>query len=464
MWRIREKKELNVKFNRGIFREYDIRGIFETDLKGKFSHDLGRAFGRYVVKAGMKKVCVGGDNRITSPELREKLIEGLAKTGCEVTDIGTVPTPALYFAVHRYRSDGGVMVTASHNPPEYNGFKMVFGGGSLHGKEIQRLADYMESGNGNDGKGHVVQRDILDEYISFMTGKFSFKKKFRIGVDTGNGTLGPTLLKVLKPLGIEVLPLYTESDPSFPNHLPDPLVADNLRDLIKAVLENKLDAGFAYDGDGDRLGVIDNKGNIWWGDKLMILYAREVLANLPGSSVIFDVKCTRALEEEIRKAGGKPLMWKTGHSLIEDKLHSEKAPIAGELSGHLYFADEYYGYDDAVYASLRLLRIMDNKNIPLSEMLKGVKEYSATPEIRIEVPDEKKFGAVERIKNFFRQDYTISDIDGVKVYFPEGWALARASNTQPAIVVRIEAETQASLETIKRLFISKISEIIQSGN
>ncbi len=450
-----------MKFNRNIFREYDIRGIFEKDLKGEFPYYLGKSFGSHVRVAGKRKVCVGGDNRSTTPGIKEKLITGIVETGCEVMDIGIVPTPVLYFAVHRYQWDAGVMVTASHNPPEYNGFKLVVGKRSLYGQKIQAIADRMESSDFQTGTGKVFQKDVLGEYISFLTGMFSFKKKFRIGVDTGNGTLGMTLLKILNSYNIDVYPLYIESDPSFPNHLPDPLVVDNLKDLIKIVRVHNLDAGFAYDGDGDRLGVIDDKGEILWGDRLMILYAREVLSHRQDAPIIFDVKCSRCLEEEIRKAGGKPIMWKTGHSLIEEKLHEENAPLAGELSGHLYFADEYYGYDDAVYASLRLLRIMDNAGMKLSSLLSGIKEYFTSPEIRISVPDDKKFILVEKIKAFYREKYDIAEIDGVKVYFPDGWALARASNTQPAIVVRVEAETQSSLDTIQQMFLSKISEIRQ---
>jgi len=457
-----------MQLNRNIFREYDIRGISETDLKGDLPRKLGLAFGAYVLKEGRKKVCVGGDNRLSTPWLKKQVEEGLSLSGCEVVDIGIIPTPAMYYAVNINAAEAGVMVTASHNPPDYNGFKMVSGKRSLHGPDIQKLADYMEShsfpvmpAGAGGGRGRISSLDILDSYASRLTSGFSFKKKFRIGVDTGNGTLGPFIMKVLEPLGIDVVPLYLESDPSFPHHLPDPLVAENLQDLVNAVHANKLDAGFAYDGDGDRLGVVDDKGDILWGDRLMILYARDLLARLPGAPVVFDVKCTRALEDEIRKAGGRPVMWKTGHSLIEEKLHKEKAPLAGELSGHIYFADEYYGYDDAVYASLRLLRIMDGSKEPLSGLFSGVRRYFSTPEIRMEIDDKKKFLAVEKIRSFYADGYHVEDLDGVKVYFPEGWALVRASNTQPAIVVRVEAETEASLESIRIGFLARINESLR---
>ncbi|MCX8081874.1 MAG: phosphomannomutase/phosphoglucomutase [bacterium] len=445
------------KINRNIFREYDIRGIYEKDLKGDIPYLLGRGFGTIVMKNGKRNICVAGDNRITTPGLKERLVSGLLDSGCDVTDTGIVPTPVLYFAVHNYQFDAGVMVTASHNPPEFNGFKMVIGNKSLYGQEIQEVADIIEKNDFTGGKGQYNLKDATDDYIKFMVKNFHFNRKLKIAVDTGNGTAGPLIVKLFKKLDIDILPLYTDSDPTFPHHLPDPLVPENLQDLIKTVKENNIDAGFGYDGDGDRLGVVDEKGNILWGDQLLIIYARDILKRLPGSKIIFDVKCSKTLEEEIIKAGGIPLMWKTGHSLIENKMHIEKAPLAGELSGHLYFADEYFGYDDAIYSSLRLLKIMDETGKNPSELLAGIKKYHSTPEIRITVPDEKKFAVVEKLKTFFSsQGYKISDIDGVKVFLSDGWALVRASNTQPALVIRVEAETYEALENIKENFLKVI--------
>lgn len=445
-----------MKINRGIFRQYDIRGIYEEDLKGDLPFFLGKSFGSYVRMQNKKTVSVGGDNRLTTPEIKEKVIEGILSTGCDVFDIGIIPTPVLYFSVHYYGFDAGIMITASHNPPEYNGFKMVIGEKSIYGEEIQKIADMIEIENFQEGKGHLDKRNAESDYINYLKGKFSFKNKFRIGVDTGNGTAGPVVVPLFESLGIKIYPLYIESDGNFPNHLPDPVVPENLKDLIGIVKENSLDAGFGFDGDGDRLGVVDDRGEIQWGDRLLILYSREILRKRNGSKIIFDVKCSKALEEEIKKAGGVPLMWKTGHSLIENKLHQEKAPLAGELSGHLYFADEYYGYDDAIYASLRLLRIMDNEGKKLSELFSDVKKYFSTPEIRVEVPDEKKFEIVEKLKDYYRGKFPSSEVDGIKVYFPDGWALVRASNTQPALVVRVEAESQNSLDKIKTEFLEVI--------
>ncbi|MCM8768061.1 MAG: phosphomannomutase/phosphoglucomutase [Candidatus Omnitrophica bacterium] len=445
-----------MRINRTIFREYDIRGIYQQDLKGDFPYFIGKAFGTYIKRKNMKSVCVGGDNRLTTNEIKEKLIKGLIDTGCEVTDIGIVPTPVLYFSIHFFNFDSGIMVTASHNPPQFNGFKMVVRKSSLYGKEIQEIADLIEKEDFEKGKGKVEKKDVENDYINFMLEKFKFNKKLKVGIDTGNGTTGPLIEKIFKKLGIEFIGLYIKSDGNFPNHLPDPVVPENLKDLIEVVKKNNLDCGFGFDGDGDRLAVIDENGEILWGDKLMIIYSKDVLSKKKGAKIIFDVKCSKSLEEEIEKYGGIPIMWKTGHSLIENKLHLEKAPIAGELSGHLYFADEYFGYDDAIYACLRLLRILDNENKKISEFFEGVKKYYSTPEIRIEVPDDRKFEIVENVKKYYSEKYEINDIDGVKVYYPSGWALLRASNTQPALVVRIEGETEEILNKIKEEFFEVI--------
>jgi phosphomannomutase/phosphoglucomutase len=445
-----------MEINRKIFREYDIRAIYNEDLKGDLPYFIGRAFGSYIKRKNLKSVSIGGDNRLTTPEIKEKVIKGLIDTGCEVFDIEIVPTPLLYFSVHFYKFDSGIMVTASHNPPQFNGFKMVVGNKSLYGEEIQKIADMIEKEDFEKGEGKLYKKEVVDDYIKFMTDKFKFNKKLKVGIDTGNGTVGPLVEKLFKKLDIDFVGLYIESDGNFPNHLPDPVIPGNLKDLMEIVIKYNLDCGFGFDGDGDRLAVIDEKGNILWGDQLLIIYSQEILKKKKGEKIIFDVKCTKALEEEIEKMGGIPLMWKTGHSLIENKLHEEKAPIAGELSGHLYFADEYFGYDDAIYASLRLLKILDKEDRKLSEFFKDVKKYYSTPEIRIEVPDEEKFEIVEKVKRYYSDKYKISDIDGVKVYYSNGWALLRASNTQPALVVRVEAETEDALNKMKNEFIEVI--------
>jgi len=449
-----------MRVNRTIFREYDIRGIAGRDLTGETALLIGRAFGTWVRRHGGTSVAVGGDNRLTTPGLKEQAIRGLLSSGCLVADCGIVPSPMVYFAARHRGLDAAMVVTASHNPPEFNGFKTVFSGKSLHGGQIGEIADIIEKEAFVADGGAVSPTDAAGDYLAWMRQRFCFSGRLRIGVDTGNGTAGPFLVPLLRSLGAQVHALYEESDPSFPHHLPDPVVPEHLKDLVALVLKEHLDAGIALDGDGDRIGVVDDRGRILWGDRLLILFAREVLAAHPGAAVIYDVKCTKALEEEIRKAGGQPVMWKTGHSLIEGKLHELHAPLAGELSGHIYFADEYFGYDDAIYAALRLLRMLDDTDRPLSDMLAGVKEYAATPEIRMEVPDEEKFGAVERLRDHFRGRFPVSDIDGVKVFFPDGWALVRASNTQPALVLRIEAENEAALARIRAEFLATVRGVV----
>ncbi|MCL5408420.1 MAG: phosphomannomutase/phosphoglucomutase [Candidatus Omnitrophica bacterium] len=445
-----------MKINRLIFREYDIRGVVGKDIDNNFAYFLGRAIGTYLQKEQAEKVVVGGDNRESTPAYKENLIQGLIDSGKIVTDIGITTTPVLYFARKTGNFDAAVVVTASHNPPLFNGFKIVIGEKSLYGKQILRLADIMESEDFVSGNGKKEQKDFEPDYISFMKERFSFKKQWRIGLDTGNGIVGPLMSKIFNALKISYHGLYLESDGTFPHHMPDPAVAENLQDLIGIVKKEKLDAGFALDADGDRFAAITEDGKILWGDQLLIIFSKDILKKKSGSKIIFDVKCTKALEDSIKKNGGTPIMWKTGHSLIEDKMYEESSPLAGELSGHLYFADEYFGYDDGTYTALRLLRIMDETGLTLNQLLKDIKQYYSSPEIRIEVADEKKFHIVENLKRFYRDKYPISDIDGVKVYFTDGWALVRASNTQPALVVRVEGYTENSLEKIEPEFIRTV--------
>ncbi|HOL49635.1 MAG TPA: phosphomannomutase/phosphoglucomutase [bacterium] len=450
-----------MKPDRVVFREYDIRGIVKTQINNEFAFTLGRAFGTKIKNEGLKNCVVACDNRETSPDLKNHLIDGMMKAGIEVFDAGMIPTPVAYFAQKHYGLDACAMVTASHNPPQFNGFKLVLGETGLHGEQIQQIADIIEKQDFISGSGSTKTIQVEQDYIDFMKERFSFSSKMKIGVDTGNGTTGPFVKKLFSSLGIDFVGLYLESDSSFPHHLPDPVVPENLVDLIKLVKEQKLDAGFGFDGDGDRIGVIGSDGSILWGDQLLIIYGLDILKTKPGSTIVFDVKCTLALEEEIKKAGGIPLMWKTGHSLIKAKLMEEKAVLGGELSGHIYFADQYFGFDDAFYACLRLLRIMDQTGKKPEQLLENKKRYYSSPEIRIEVGEEKKYAIVEELKNFYKQKYNVSEIDGVKVYFPDGWALARVSNTQPAIVLRVEGKDEKSLEEIKKQFLSKVEETIK---
>jgi phosphomannomutase/phosphoglucomutase len=448
-----------MKVPRTIFREYDIRGIVGDEIDSQFSYALGRGFGSYLAARGKKTVVAAGDNRKSTPEFKKNLVDGLLSSGCDVCDIGITPTPILYFVRATEGFDAGVMVTASHNPPQFNGFKLVVNDTSLHGPQITEIADIIEGERFINGRGNFAERNFDEAYLAFMRKKFSFSRKWRIGVDTGNGTTGPIVKELFTIPGIEFHGLYLESDSSFPHHMPDPVVPENMKDLTALVKRENLDAGFGFDGDGDRIGVIAEDGAILWGDRLLIIYAAALLKEKQGATVVFDVKCTRALEEEIRKHGGNPIMWKTGHSLIEDKLRESGGLIAGELSGHIYFADEYFGYDDALYAALRLLKIMDSTGLKPGQLLAGVRQYPSSPEIRIDVGEEAKYRIVDQIKKFYKGKYPVLEIDGVRVSFPAGWALVRVSNTQPAIVVRIEGDTQTDLEMIREEFLRKIQEV-----
>ncbi len=441
-----------MKVPQTVFREYDLRGIAGKELTSDFAFRLGRAFATYLYQKNLKKeVVIGHDNRATSPLLTESLIMGLQKSGANVTFIGEVPTPVFYFSNHKYTFPAGIMVTASHNPPEYNGFKLVVNRKSIFGPQIQEVRKIMEEGAFPEGDGLFSQREVLSEYLASLQNALRLHRKVKVVVDCGNGTAGPTAVAALTRIGAEVIPLYCESDHTFPHHLPDPVVPENMADLISAVRESRAELGIGIDGDGDRIGLCDNQGNLIWGDKILALLAEEVLAENPGAWVIFDVKCSLVLEEEIKRLGGKPLMWKTGHSLIEDKMHQVKAPVAGELSGHLYFQDHWYGFDDAIYSAGRVLQYLSRKKETLSELIARLKPFFATPEIRMEVPDEKKFKIVELLKERLLDNrYKVVTIDGVKVYFDDGWGLVRASNTQPALVLRFEATTEERAKEIQK--------------
>ncbi len=449
-----------MKIDRVIFREYDIRGLVDKQINNDFAFVLGRAFGSYLRKSGLKTLVAACDNRKSSPELKKNLINGIKNCGIVVFDAGMIPTPFAYFAQKKYELDACAIVTASHNPPQFNGFKLVAGQHALYGAKIQQIADIIEKEDFEEGIGDIKRIQVQDDYIAFMKQRFEFKRKIKIAVDTGNGTAGPFIEKLFSCLGVEFEPLYLESDNTFPHHLPDPVVPENLKDLIALVKEKKLDAGFGLDGDGDRIGAVGSDGTILWGDQLLIIYGLDILKRNPGATVVFDVKCTLALEEEIKRAGGRPIMWKTGHSLIEAKIIEENAALGGELSGHIYFADEYFGFDDAFYACLRLLRIMDETGKNPEQLLEGKKRYFSSPEIRIDVGEERKYKIVEGLKDFYKNRFKINDIDGVKIYFPDGWALARVSNTQPAIVLRVEGKSQESLESINKQFFNKIKDIM----
>lgn len=445
--------------NAQIFREYDIRGVVDKDLNPEIVENLGKAFGSYIQDFGGKEVIVARDNRLSSKSYRDALISGIVSTGCNVLDIGEFPSPVFYFSLIHYKKDGGIMITASHNPPEFNGFKVSRGHSSIYGEEIQKLRKMIESGRFREGKGQLSKENPRADYLRCLEEKVKLDKEVKVVVDAGNGTTSGLAPSLLEDIGCRLIKLYCKSDGRFPNHHPDPTLPENLKDLIATVKKEKADLGIAYDGDGDRIGVIDENGGIIWGDKLMIIFARDILKKHPGAKVVFEVKCSQGLSEEIEKAGGIPLMWKTGHSLIESKIREEGAILAGEMSGHIYFADNYFGYDDAMFASCRLIEILSRTGKKLSQLLEGITEYHSTPEIRIDCPDERKFEIVKEIKAYFKGKYETIDIDGVRVLFGDGWGLVRASNTQAVLVLRFEARTEKRLEEIKNLVMTKLKEI-----
>ncbi|TRZ53130.1 MAG: phosphomannomutase/phosphoglucomutase [Dehalococcoidia bacterium] len=447
-----------MKINPEIFREYDIRGVVNEDLTSEVVKNIGRAFGSYV---GKGKVAVGGDNRNSTEEFRKALISGILSAGLDVMDIGIVPTPVLYFALHHYKMAGGIQITGSHNPPQFNGFKVCKGTDTIYGQEIQALYKGIKSKKYNKGKGRKTSLDLIPTYVKFIKKKINLGRRLKVGVDAGNGCAGLVVPQLLRDLGCEVNELYCNLDGNFPHHFPDPAVPANLKELIKKVREEKLDLGIIYDGDVDRMGVVSERGEIIWPDVLMVLFYREILAGYPGASCPIEVKCSQALWEEVERLGGKPQFCRTGHSLIKAKMKEIKAPFCGEMSGHMFFADDYFGFDDAIYASLRLLRILSRTDKRLSELLKGMPRYYSTPEIRIDCPDSKKEEVVSRISKYFNSKYPCINIDGVRVLFNDGWGLLRKSNTSAKLILRFEASTEKRLEEIKDIFIERLKKYPQ---
>jgi phosphomannomutase/phosphoglucomutase len=436
----------------GIFREYDIRGIMGRDLDQEVAEAIGRAFGTYLAKAGVRQAVVGHDSRTSSPALYGAVVRGLAAAGCAVVKIGLAVTPMLYFALRHFKIDGGVMVTASHNPPEFNGFKLAHGPGTLYGAQIQEVFAIARSGAFARGAGAVEEREIVRAYSAMLRDRIRLgPRRLKAVADCGNGTAGAFVPEILAAWEVDVVPLYCDLDPAFPHHHPDPVDPRNLTDLIRAVGGAQADVGLGFDGDGDRLGVIDDAGGILWGDLLMALFWREVLAAHPGAVALVEVKCSQALIDEIRRLGGRPQFTQTGHSLIKARMRELGAVFAGEMSGHMFFADEYYGYDDAIYAAGRLLRILSRTDRPLSAIAAEIPRYFATPETRVACPDERKHAIVAALVQQFKARGEVIDVDGVRVVFPDGWGLVRASNTQPVLVVRAEGKTPEALERIKRI-------------
>ncbi|MDH4027820.1 MAG: phosphomannomutase/phosphoglucomutase [Nitrospirota bacterium] len=450
--------------NPAIFRQYDVRGVWEKDLTPEVVELLGRGFGSYLLKSLNKekaKVSVGWDARLHSPAIRDSLIKGLTGSGIDVIDLGMCPTPLQYYTLHTLPVDGGVMITGSHNPPEFNGFKISVGKGTIFGDAIQDIRKIIDANEFRKGTGTVEGYPVIDEYVKYVKGKFNDLSGIKVVVDAGNGTGGVVAPAIMKALGAEVIELYCEPDGRFPNHHPDPTLEESLVDLVAKVKQEKAHAGIGYDGDADRIGVVDEEGNVIWGDKLMIIFSRDILKDNPGAKIIGEVKCSQTLYDDIAAHGGVPVMWKTGHSLIKEKMKNEGALLAGEMSGHLFFKHRYFGYDDAVYASLRLMEIIKKNGKPYSTkaLLKGVPEVFATPEIRFDCPDEIKFDIVEKAQNAFNEFESIT-IDGIRIKFNDGWALIRASNTQPVLVLRFEAQSEPRLAEIRSFVEERLNKII----
>jgi len=451
------------RFDPTVLREYDIRGIVGETLNKADAFALGCAFGTKIRRDGGKNVCVGYDGRRSSVPFSEQLIAGLLSTGCDVENIGLGPTPMLYFAVKDRKADGGIMITGSHNPSEYNGFKMTLQNSSVFGKAITELGDIAANGDFETGAGELTTPDIQDEYVARLLKDLKSDKALNIVWDNGNGAAGEILRRLTAKLpGTHTL-LYDEIDGAFPNHHPDPTVDKNLIDLKRNVLDLRADLGIAFDGDGDRIGVVDEKGHILRCDALMTIYAKDVLSRHPGAAIIGDVKCSQVMFDEIERLGGKPIMWNTGHSLVKAKMVEENAPLAGELSGHIFFKDGYYGFDDALYCSIRLINAVAETDQPFSSLSSHLPKLFNTPEVRVEVDEAVKFDLVPKIAQNLQAkqspDFQINDIDGVRVTTPDGWWLLRPSNTQNVLVSRVEANTENALKQLKAMVEEELSAI-----
>lgn len=437
-----------------IFRAYDIRGVVGETLTVDIVQRIGHAFGSEARSRGFDRVVVGRDGRLSGPELIAALIDGVRAAGADVVDLGMVPTPVLYFATEQLGTGTGIALTGSHNPANYNGLKLMIGGGTLHGEEIQTLYRRGSEGDLLHGSGELEHVEILSDYLARVSGDIKLERPLRVAVDCGNGVAGVIAPELLRQLGCEVVELYSEVDGTFPNHHPNPSVPANLEELIACVREQRLDLGLAFDGDGDRLGVVDAEGRIIWPDRQMILYASDILARNPGAAIIYDIKCSRHLGDAISRAGGEPIMWKTGHSLIKAKLKESGALLAGEMSGHIFFKERWYGFDDALYTAARLLEIVSHGEQSPTERFQTLPDSVNTPELNVHFAQEgAHFAFMERFKAIATlPEAEITTLDGLRADFADGWGLVRPSNTTPSLVIRFEAEDDAGLERIKGLF------------
>ncbi len=436
-----------------IFRAYDIRGIVGKTLTPDVVYVIGLSIGSEAKARHQHTVVVGRDGRLSGPTLIEALSKGLCDSGCDVIDIGAVPTPVLYFATHYLKTHSGVMLTGSHNPPDYNGLKIMLDGETLAEKTIYKLYERIQNGNFTQGQGKLTTQDVMPAYIERITHDIKLSRSLKVVIDCGNGIAGNVAPLLLKKLNCEVIELYCEVDGNFPNHHPDPSEPENLHDLINAVRAQKADIGLAFDGDADRLGVVTNEGEIIWADRQIMLFAKDILARNPGAQIIYDVKCTSHLAKVIAAHGGEPIMWKTGHSLIKAKLRETNAAMAGEMSGHLFFKERWYGFDDGIYSAARLLEILAKENRSISAIFKELPDSVNTPELKLPIAEERKFAFMETFQKQARFEGGVATtIDGLRIEFPDGWGLVRSSNTTPYLILRFEANDEAGLKRIQALF------------
>jgi len=450
--------------NPAIFREYDIRGKVEKDLTDDVVTDIARGFATLMSEEGKRKASVCRDCRLSSEHYRDLLVQGMVEGGLDVTDLGVLPTGLFYYSLFNLDVEGGIMITGSHNPADQNGFKVAVGKATLYGQQIQYVRKIIEEKRFVKGNGSYREyKNLVEDYYNFLRSNIRLTKRLKVVIDAGNGTGGVIAVPIMQEMGQDVIPLFCDMDGHFPNHFPDPTVEKNIEALRKTVLENKADIGIGYDGDADRIGVIDNEGTIIWGDYLMIIFARDVLKDHKGAAFVSEVKCSKNLYEEVEKRGGVPIMWKAGHSLIKQKMKETGALLGGEMSGHVFFADKFFGYDDAVYASLRLLEIMCRDERPVSEFLKDIPKMYSTPEIRMDCPDTVKFDVVKRLTEYYRERYQVIDIDGVRVVMNDGWGLVRPSNTGPILVLRFEAETPEAMKRIQDMVMKDLDRMMK-GN
>jgi phosphomannomutase/phosphoglucomutase len=442
-----------------IFREYDIRGLHETELTDATAQAVGRAFGTAIRREGGTRVALGRDVRPSSERLAAAAEQGMIACGLQVERVGVVPTPALYYAVVQRGLDGGMQITGSHNPPEFNGFKMAKKKLPLYGAEIQRMREWIERSDFETGAGAWSAKPVLDEYAAMLVEKLKSPRGLNVVMDCGNGCAGTVVPQVFERMGHTVVPLFAELDGRFPNHLPDPTVPALLVDLQRLVKEQKADLGIGFDGDADRIGAVTASGKIVYGDQLLALLGRDTLTRVPGAEIIFDVKCSQGLAEDIAAHGGRPSMWKTGHSLIKQRMQETGAPIAGEMSGHMFFAEGYYGFDDALFAAGRLLRYVAASGKTFEQLVDSIPHYYATPETRLACSEERKFQVPQELRTQFEGKYKVIDIDGIRVEFGDGWGLVRASNTQPVLVVRFEARTPERLAEIQNTMMEALKRL-----